>query len=596
MAQRPTKPVPNVELCRDIYGFTVRPQHFQKYKKYAAIYTEEEAERSARWERFLEAHGQEVSARRANGGANQENEVNEVTPEAVRSNGEERESKLEMWGQIRPNLWPIEKALCSRYKKIKKMHSLGTNASPAIGLSEATAAQSGSCPSKNTLIVSEDDSEEFYDVERSDLVANDGQNALSVQDGLNGSIVPAANEVSEDDEEEPCPWKEELDALVQGGVPMALRGEVWQVFVGTKARRVSGHYQALLTLLADGGGDSDGVGGLYKGSSNNYSLSDVGILEKWTSQIEKDLPRTFPGHPALDEDGRNALRRLLTAYARHNPDVGYCQAMNFFAALLLLMMPEENAFWTLTGFIDDYFEGYYSEKMLESQVDQLVLDDLVRRYFPRLVSHLETLGVQVAWVTGPWFLSIFVNILPWESVLRVWDVLLYDGNRSMLFQTALALLEQHGSAILTTKDAGDAVTMLQSSASSTFDSSQLVLIACMGYQTVKESLLQELRAKSRPQVLAALSERSLERSLWSSTRLSTPSKRYASQGTFDKPADKNASYSTNQEESSPGEFGHKNSRINPINGDGEHVPNGSQDDVYDDEDACVADLVDQVPV
>lgn len=31
------------------------------------------------------------------------------------------------------------------------------------------------------------------------------------------------------------------------------------------------------------------------------------------------------------------------------------------------------------------------------------------------VNHLDYLGVQVAWVTGPWFLSIFVNMLPWES-------------------------------------------------------------------------------------------------------------------------------------------------------------------------------------
>jgi hypothetical protein len=34
-------------------------------------------------------------------------------------------------------------------------------------------------------------------------------------------------------------------------------------------------------------------------------------------------------------------------------------------------------------------------------------------FFP--VNHLDYLGVQVAWVTGPWFLSIFMNMLPWES-------------------------------------------------------------------------------------------------------------------------------------------------------------------------------------
>lgn len=31
------------------------------------------------------------------------------------------------------------------------------------------------------------------------------------------------------------------------------------------------------------------------------------------------------------------------------------------------------------------------------------------------VSHLDYLGVQVTWISGPWFLSIFVNTLPWES-------------------------------------------------------------------------------------------------------------------------------------------------------------------------------------
>lgn len=30
------------------------------------------------------------------------------------------------------------------------------------------------------------------------------------------------------------------------------------------------------------------------------------------------------------------------------------------------------------------------------------------------------------------------------SVLRVWDVLLFEGNRVMLFKTALALMELYG--------------------------------------------------------------------------------------------------------------------------------------------------------
>lgn len=220
----------------------------------------------------------------------------------------------------------------------------------------------------------------------------------------------------------------------------------------------------------------------------------------------------------MDENGRNSLRRLLLAYARHNPSVGYCQAMNFFAGLLLLLMPEENAFWTFVGIIDDYFEGYYTEEMIESQVDQLVFEELMRERFPKLVNHLDYLGVQVAWISGPWFLSIFVNMIPWESVIRVWDVLLFEGNRVMLFRTALALMELYGPALVTTTDAGDAITLLQSLAGSTFDSSQLVLTACMGYLAVTEARLQELREKHRPSVLDVIEERSQKGRVWKDSK------------------------------------------------------------------------------
>ncbi|KAG5410737.1 hypothetical protein IGI04_007056 [Brassica rapa subsp. trilocularis] len=93
------------------------------------------------------------------------------------------------------------------------------------------------------------------------------------------------------------------------------------------------------------------------------------------------------------------------------------------------------------------------------------------------------------------------------SVLRVWDVLLFEGNRVMLFQNSTWSFMVLGPTLITTKDAGDAITLLQSMTGSTFDSSQLVFTACMGYQDLNESRLQELRSKHRPAVMAAFEER-----------------------------------------------------------------------------------------
>lgn len=479
-------PIVTLEHKRDAYGFAVRPQHVQRYREYSSIYKEEEEERSDRWKDFLERQSESAQA----SGQETVDSPDKVTEGDDEAQKEEAPAthQAQIWAHIRPSLRAIEDIMNARVKQkiaVAKTEKLDETKNPA--LFEA------SIPVKPSI---EDDSEEeFYDMERSE---SDPTPQLP-------STVNASTEPS-------IPWKEELECLVQGGVPMALRGELWQAFVGVKARRIEKYYQNLLDSDTKNDNILENQISQTENGSNGSKTSSVEsvicIPEKWKGQIQKDLPRTFPGHPALDDDGRNALRRLLTAYARHNPSVGYCQAMNFFAGLLLLLMPEENAFWALMGILDDYFEGYYSEEMIESQVDQLVFEELVRERFPKLVNHLDYLGVQVAWVSGPWFLSIFMNMLPWESVLRVWDVLLFQGNRVMLFQTALALMELYGPALVTTKDAGDAITLLQSLAGSTFDSSQLVLTACMGYQNVDESRLQVLRNKHRPAVEAALEERS----------------------------------------------------------------------------------------
>ena len=63
--------------------------------------------------------------------------------------------------------------------------------------------------------------------------------------------------------------------------------------------------------------------------------------------------RTFPEHDYFDHgSGGDGLRRVLQAFALHNPDIGYCQSLNFITGMLLLFLNEEDAFWLLVTIVE----------------------------------------------------------------------------------------------------------------------------------------------------------------------------------------------------------------------------------------------------
>ncbi|KAI5022557.1 hypothetical protein ZWY2020_059287 [Hordeum vulgare] len=68
------------------------------------------------------------------------------------------------------------------------------------------------------------------------LLASDAARFVEKVDPTEGPVADSSNADSGTNrvasQEGYSPWKEELECLVRGGLPMALRGELWQAFVG----------------------------------------------------------------------------------------------------------------------------------------------------------------------------------------------------------------------------------------------------------------------------------------------------------------------------------------------------------------------------
>ncbi|KAL6766519.1 hypothetical protein ACKKBG_A36350 [Auxenochlorella protothecoides x Auxenochlorella symbiontica] len=218
---------------------------------------------------------------------------------------------------------------------------------------------------------------------------------------------------------------------------------------------------------------------------------------EWLAQVDKDLHRTFPGHAAMDAGGRRSLRRVLAAYAARNPAVGYCQGLNFVAAAFLLFLPEEGAFWCLAAVVERVLPGYFDAAMEVPALDARILAHLVQGAHPATARHLDALEVDLGSVTLHWFLCIFVNSLPLETCLRVWDLLFLEGSPVVLFRTALALVDIYNQAICATRESSDAYMMLQALAPMSLDGSRLIDTAAIAFRTIRHSALGVLRAKYR---------------------------------------------------------------------------------------------------
>lgn len=78
----------------------------------------------------------------------------------------------------------------------------------------------------------------------------------------------------------------------------------------------------------------------------------------------------------------------------------------------------------------------------------------MRDRLPKLCSHLESFNFDLDLLLTKWFICLFVNHLPLDAELAVWDLFMIKGS-SVLFRVGLTLFQLMSDDILAASDYGD---------------------------------------------------------------------------------------------------------------------------------------------
>ncbi|KAL8843331.1 MAG: hypothetical protein Q9170_000189 [Blastenia crenularia] len=240
---------------------------------------------------------------------------------------------------------------------------------------------------------------------------------------------------------------------------------------------------------------------LLKENPDTYSSLILNVSELDTNDaesIERDLHRTFPDNihfkpdqpadPGEETRLLSSLRRVLQAFAIYRPQIGYCQSLNFLAGLLLLFLPEEKTFWMLQIIAADHLPGTHEISLEGANVDLWVLMLALKESSPGIwakigvgdedVGSIHTARLPpISLCTTSWFMSMFIGTLPVESVLRVWDVVFYEGSKT-LFRIALAIFKMGEQRIKDVNDSMELFQVVQAFPRGILDIGALMGLAC----------------------------------------------------------------------------------------------------------------------
>ncbi|KAK3564991.1 hypothetical protein QTP86_032444, partial [Hemibagrus guttatus] len=232
-----------------------------------------------------------------------------------------------------------------------------------------------------------------------------------------------------------------IKAQCQKGIPASVRSKCWPLLCGAMQRKENN--KDLYNTLESSPGQ-----------------------QSWIDVIKRDTDRQFPFHEMFQSKdslgsgyskantnfcfdisfslyvrSQQGLLQVLKAYTQFRPDEGYCQAQGPVAAVLLMHMPMEEAFWCLVQISELYLPGYYSPLLEGVLFDAAILFGVLKRTCPAAYKHMKRQGVEPLMFATDWLMCLYSRHLPFNTLLRVWDLFFCNGVR-VLFQVAVVLVRR----------------------------------------------------------------------------------------------------------------------------------------------------------
>ncbi|XP_043098707.1 EVI5-like protein isoform X4 [Puntigrus tetrazona] len=216
--------------------------------------------------------------------------------------------------------------------------------------------------------------------------------------------------------------EKQLKDLVRKGIPHHFRAIVWQLLCNAQNLAIKEQYSELLKMTSP--------------------------CEKL---IRRDIARTYPEHEFFKEKdslGQEVLFNVMKAYSLVDREVGYCQGSAFIVGLLLMQMPEEEAFCVFVKLMQDYrLRELFKPSMAELGLCMYQFECMIQEQLPELHVHFQAQSFHTSMYASSWFLTIFLTSFPLPVATRIFDIFMCEG-LEIVFRVGMAILQMNQAELM----------------------------------------------------------------------------------------------------------------------------------------------------